>query len=273
MEPSSRSTPVPPVLRTPPKGPLGQEATTRNEDVPGGVSLLRHSHIDGVPKMSDIHLGACTPSSTPRQWRLAPTTPPDIALFIPPPYALHMCLHLPAGVQYYQACSLADTWPPDTSSVVGAVHYVQVSGSHQIQFCPSLILPEHHHVVLLPSLHNLVSLTATGLTRASLLLLAAAYQPQHLRKWVRGLPRAPPDPVARWLRQQPTIYHPATCDTPLPDHSQSPLDIFTPNVQRSLRPLRALDVLLREYQYPLTRHVQESGPLVLRTVHPLYHTI
>ena len=42
----------------------------------------------------------------------------------------------------------------------------------------------------------------------------------------------------------------------------------------SLRPkLQALDVLLREYEYPLTLHVQESGPLVLQTVHPLYHTI
>ena len=42
----------------------------------------------------------------------------------------------------------------------------------------------------------------------------------------------------------------------------------------SQRPkLRALDVLVREYQYPLTLHVQESGPLVLQTVHPLYHTI
>ena len=42
----------------------------------------------------------------------------------------------------------------------------------------------------------------------------------------------------------------------------------------SLRPkLRALDVLLREDQYPLTLHVQESGPLVLQMVHPLDHTI
>ena len=42
----------------------------------------------------------------------------------------------------------------------------------------------------------------------------------------------------------------------------------------SLRPkLRAPDVLVREYQYPLTLHVQESGPLILQTVHPLYHTI
>ena len=49
---------------------------------------------------------------------------------------------------------------------------------------------------------------------------------------------------------------------------------MTLNVQMSLRPkLRALDVLIREYQYPLTLHVQEAGPLIIQTVHPLYHTI
>ena len=49
---------------------------------------------------------------------------------------------------------------------------------------------------------------------------------------------------------------------------------MTLNVQMSLRPkLRALDVLIREYQYPLTLHVQEAGPLIVQRVHPLYHTI
>ena len=49
---------------------------------------------------------------------------------------------------------------------------------------------------------------------------------------------------------------------------------MTLNVQMSLRPkLRALDVLIRAYQYPLTLHVQEAGPLIIQTVHPLYHTI
>ena len=49
---------------------------------------------------------------------------------------------------------------------------------------------------------------------------------------------------------------------------------MTLNVQMSLRPkLRALDVLVRESQYPLTLHLQESGPLIIQTVHPLYHTI
>ena len=87
----------------------------------------------------------------------------------------------------------------------GAVHCVQVSGSHRIQLCRKgmppvpLILPEHHHVVLPPSLHNRVSIVATGLTRASLLVLAATYQPRHLRKWVRGLPRALPAAVTRKL--------------------------------------------------------------------------
>ena len=91
-----------------------------------------------------------------------------------------MCLHLPAGVHYYRACGGADSWPRDTVSLVGAVHCVQVSGSQQIQFCRkgmppvSLILPEHHHVVLRPSLHNRVSIAATGLTRTSLLVLPIA---------------------------------------------------------------------------------------------------
>ena len=30
---------------------------------------------------------------------------------------------------------------------------------------------------------------------------------------------------------------------------------------------------MRESQYLLTLHVQESGPLFIQTVHPLYHTI
>ena len=60
--------------------------------------------------------------------------PPDTALFIPAPYALHMCLHLPAWVHYYRACSGADMWPRDTLSLVGAVHCVQASGSHRIHF-------------------------------------------------------------------------------------------------------------------------------------------
>ena len=52
LETSDRPTPIPAVLRKPPKGPLGQEATGRNEEVLGTVSLLRHSHFDGLPKMS-----------------------------------------------------------------------------------------------------------------------------------------------------------------------------------------------------------------------------
>ena len=38
---------------------------------------------------------------------------------------------------------------------------------------------------------------------------------------------------------------------------------MTLNVHMSQRhKLRALDVLIREYQYPLTPHVQEAGPLI-----------
>ena len=113
----------------------------------------------------------------------------------------------------------------------------------------SLILPEHHHVVLPPSLHNRVSIAATGLTRASLLVLAATYQPLHLRKWVRGLPRALPTAVARKLHQHPPATYTPTDGPPPPDRPPSRPDIVTLNVQMSLRPkLRALDVLVREYQ-------------------------
>ena len=118
---------------------------------------------------------------------------PGTTQFVPPPYALHMCLHLPAGVHYYRVCSGADSWPRDILSLVGAVHCVQVCGSHQMQLCRKgmppacLILPEHHHVVIPQSLHSRVSATATGLTRANVLALAATYHPRQLRKWVRGL--------------------------------------------------------------------------------------
>ena len=189
-------------------------------------------------------------------------------------------VHAPAvRVTVLQACTRADLWPRDTLSPVGAVHCVQVSGSHQIQFCrkgmppTSLILPEHHHVVLPPSLHNRVPIAATGLTRASVLVLAATYHPRHLRKWIRGLPRALPGAVARKLFQHPPAAHPSSGARP-PDRPPSRAHIITLNVHMSLRPkLRALDVLLRAYQHPLTLHVQEAGPLIVQRVHPLYHTI
>ena len=204
---------------------------------------------------------------------------PGTAQFVPPPYALHMCLHLPAGVHYYRVCNGVDSWPRDILSLVGAVHCVQVSGSHQRQLCrkgmppASLILPEHHHVVLPQSLHSRVSVTATGLTRASVLALAATYHPRHLHKWVRGLPHALPAAVARKLTRHPATAGPCL-DPPLLDCPSPRPDIVTLNVQMSLRPkLRALDVLIREYQYPLTLHVQEASPLIVQRVHPLYHTI
>ena len=139
-----------------------------------------------------------------------------------------MSRHLLAGVHYYRACSGTDSWPRDTLSLVGAVHCVQVSGSHQIQFCRkgmppvSLILPEHHHVVLPPSLHNRVSIAATGLTRASLLVLAATYQPDicengsgaypapFLRPWPASCTSTPPPPTPpRTVPLLPTARHPA----------------------------------------------------------------
>ena len=251
----------------------------RNEDIPAAVSQLRHSHLDGVPHVRDLHLGAYTPSSPPREWGLVPVPASGTAQFITPPYALEMCLHLPVGVHYYRACSGADPWPRNVLSLVGAVHCVQVTGSHQLQLCrkglppTSFILPEHHHVVLPQSLHSRVSITATGLTRASVLAIAATYHHRHLRKWVRGLPCALPAAVDRKLTQHSTAA--GSCPGPPPTGHVSPRpDMMTLNVQMSLRPkLRALDVLVCECQYPLTLHVQEAGPLIIQRVHPLYHAI
>ena len=204
---------------------------------------------------------------------------PSAAQFVPPPYALQMCLHVPAGVHYYPVCSVTDSWPRDVLLLVGAVHYVQVSGSHQIQLCrkgmppTSLILPEHRHGVLPLSLHNRLSVTATGLTRASVLAIAARYHPRHLCKWVRGLPHALPVAVVRKLTRHPATAGPCPAPT-LSDRASPRPDIMTLNVQMSMRPkLCALDVLVRECQYPLTLHVQEAGPLIVQRVHPLYHTI
>ena len=61
----------------------------------------------------------------------------------------------------------------------------------------SLILPEHHHVVLTVSLHNRVSSTATGLTCTIVLVGARTCAARHLKRWVRGLPQALPEPVSR----------------------------------------------------------------------------
>ena len=215
-----------------------------NEDIPDAMSRLRHSRLDGVPHVRDLHLGAYTPCSPPREWGLVSMPARSAAQFIPPPYALEMCLHLPAGVHYYRVCSGTDSWPRDVLSLVDAVHCVQVSGSHQIQLCckgmppTSLILPEHHHVVLPQSLHSRVSVTATGLTRASVAAIAATYHPRHLRKWVRGLPHALPVAVVRKL-----TWHPATAgscpDPPLSNRASPRPDIMTLNVQMTCDPSSA----------------------------------
>ena len=82
-----------------------------------------------------------------------------------------------------------------------------------------------------------------------------------LRLWPANCPKAPPPPTPPF-------------GAPPPDRPPSRPDIVTVNVQMSLRPkLRLLDVLIREYQYPLTLHIQEAGPLIVQRVHPLYHTI
>ena len=96
MEPPILPAPLPAVLRPAPEGPLEWELAGRNEDIPDAVSKLRHSHLNGVPHVRDLHLGAYTPCPPPGEWGLVPMPAPGKARFVPPPYALHMCLHLPA---------------------------------------------------------------------------------------------------------------------------------------------------------------------------------
>ena len=231
VKPPSRPAPLPAVLRSASEGPLRQEPAGRNEDIPDAVSQLRHSHLDGVPRLRDLHLGANTPSPPTEGMGLGTSAGPGHSSVRPASLRPQHVPALPAGVHYYWACSGTDSWPRDTLSLVGAVHCVQVSGSHQIQFCrkgmppTSLILPEHHHVDPPPSMHNRVSIAATGLTRARVLVLAT-YHLRHLRKWVRGLPRALPAAVARKLSQHPPATHPSS-GAPLPDHLSPRPDIVT----------------------------------------------
>ena len=80
--------------------------------------------------------------------------------------------------------------------------------------------------------------------------------------------------MARKLHQHPPATHPSLDAAPPPERTPSRPDTVTLNVQMPLwRKLRALDALIREYQYPLTLHVQEARPLIIQTVHPLYHAI
>ena len=153
---------------------------------------------------------------------------------------------------------------------------MQISGTRQLQFgqrgmaLVSLILPEHHHVILPASLHGRVSVTAMGLTRTSLLVVATTYDSNHLRKWVR----APPHPLRCCLSAQCTnIWTPSSRHPGGPSSSEDEVaspDIITLNVQSLLRPKHhALDTLLREHHFPIA---VESGPRVLQTIHPLYQS-
>ena len=229
-----------------------------SEDVPETVATLRHSPLQGVPKMSELHLGLFTPGSAPRERRfvpMPPPPPPDTAQFIEPPHARQACLHLPVGIHYSRASTGADTWPRSTLSLTGLIHYVQAAGSHEIWFSQkgmpptSLVLPEHQHIVLPASLHDRVSITATGLTRTSLIVAAATYAPQHLKRWVRGLPQAllkpvsvgyvatqKPNPRPRRLAHRPPISYPA-----LHSHPQC-IDVATAQTACPGRPLAGVPV-------------------------------
>ena len=57
----------------------------RNEDIPNAVSQLRHSHLDGVPHVRHLHLGAYTTCCPPREWGLVRMPAASTAQFVPPP--------------------------------------------------------------------------------------------------------------------------------------------------------------------------------------------
>ena len=216
----------------------------------------------------------------PREWGLVPMPPPDTTQFIPPPYALHMCVHLPAGLHYYRACGGADTWPRNTLSLVGAVHYVQVSPdqtrySSAAQACRPP--PSSSPNTTMSSSRPRSTAVSSSRPPALAVLVPWCWWPR-TNPYTSGSGFGACLEPARTgcLQAAPTTYSLPTSRKccPAPGPLSAPPCIVTLNMQMPLRPtLRALDVLIREYQYPLTLHVQESGPLVLQTVHPLYHAI
>ena len=65
LEPSGRHAPLPAVLLAPPKGRLDRELAGRNEDITNAVSLHRHSHLDCVSRLTELHLGAYIAQAPP----------------------------------------------------------------------------------------------------------------------------------------------------------------------------------------------------------------
>ena len=206
----SRPTPLPAVLRTSSEGPIEQEPAERNEDFPNAVSRLRLSHHVGVPRLTDLHLGAYTPSSSPPEngaWcRCVLRTQPSSSRLHAP--SICACTRHRgytttgrAEERTHGPVTLCRLRVPYTAySCVDLTGYSSVASP--CRPCPlsyrNTTMSSSHRF-----LHNRVSIAGAGLTSASLLVLAATYQPRHLRKWVRGLPRALPAAVARKVHQHP----------------------------------------------------------------------
>ena len=142
--------------------------------------------------------------------------------FILPTYSLGMCLHLPSGLHYYRACSRTDSWSRDTLSVLGGVQCVQVCGSHQNSVAAKacLQLPSScPNTTMLFSHCPRVSLGASGLTRASVLVLAATYHAcatgsgdclaPSVRPWPANCHNTPWPPAPPPLPPLPTARRPA----------------------------------------------------------------
>ena len=70
---------------------------------------LTHSHLDGVPRLSELHLGTFTTTSAQHERGQVAEHPLGTTQFVEPPYALQLCLHLSAGVRYYCTTTGEDT--------------------------------------------------------------------------------------------------------------------------------------------------------------------
>ena len=107
-------------------------------------------------------------------------------------------------------------------------------------------------------------LTTTDLTRTSLPVVAAVYVLRQLRRLARGLPKALPSAITRRLHAAQYIPPAPPAATPqTADPSPRP-DVGTLNVQMSLRAkLRALDAMIREYQFPVSLHLEETSPHIV----------
>ena len=114
------------------RGTAGTGTSGAHEDIPDAFSRLRPSHLNGVPRLTDLHLGAYTPAPPLEDGAWCPCQPRTR------PSSSRLHTPTTCGVHYYLVCTGADSWPLDTLSLVGAVHCIHVWIS------PDTILSQRH---------------------------------------------------------------------------------------------------------------------------------